>query len=67
MPQNFPDEEISVIMLVRQEEDDDEFLRRYRRVFSSLNRYAEANRPRYEHHYMDEDDALHVESSSDQG
>ena len=38
VPQGFLDEEISVIMLVRQEEDEEEFLRRYRRVFSSLNR-----------------------------
>ena len=39
MPEGFRDEEISVIMLVRRESDDD-FMRSYRRIFSNLNRYA---------------------------
>lgn len=59
VPQNFPDEEISVIMLVRQEEDDDEFLRRYRRVFSSLNRYAKPT-DKNTNIIMDEDDVTAI-------
>jgi len=39
-PEGFGEEEISVLMVVRQEEADAEFLRSYRRLFSSLNRYA---------------------------
>ena len=42
LPEGFLDEEVSVIMLVRQEANDEEFLRSYRRLFSSLNRYAKA-------------------------
>ena len=59
VPQDFHDEEISVIMLVRQEEDDDEFLRRYRRVFSGLNRYAKAT-DRDTNIIMDEDDVTAI-------
>ena len=58
-PQYFLDEEISVIMLVRQERDHDEFLRRYRRVFSSLNRYAKAT-DRDTNIIMDEDDVTAI-------
>ena len=59
VPQGFLDEEISVIMLVRQEEDDDEFLRRYRRVFSSLNRYAKPT-DKNTNIIMDEDDVTAI-------
>ena len=58
-PPDFLDEEISVIMLVRQEEDDDEFMRRYRRVFSSLNRYAKKT-DRDTDIIMDEDDVTAI-------
>lgn len=59
VPSNFLEEEISVIMLVRQEEDDNEFLRRYRRVFSSLNRYAKPT-DRDTNIIMDEDDVVAI-------
>lgn len=59
VPQGFLDEEISVIMLVRKEEDEDEFLRRYRRVFSGLNRYAKPT-DRDTNIIMDEDDVTAI-------
>ena len=59
VPQGFPEEEISVIMLVRQEEDDDDFLRGYRRIFSSLNRYAKPTDPDT-NIIMDEDDTIAI-------
>ena len=46
---------MSVIMVVREEADDEEFLRSYRRLFSSLNRYAKATDPDT-NIIMDEDD-----------
>ncbi len=39
LPDGFQDEEISVIMLVKQNKDEN-FMRSYRRIFSNLNRYA---------------------------
>lgn len=59
VPDDFLKEEISVLMLVRQEEDDDEFLRRYRRVFSSLNRYAKPT-DQDTNIIMDEDDVTAI-------
>ena len=55
LPSNFEEEEVSVIMLVREEEDDETFLRDYRRLFSSLNRYAKPT-DRDTNIIMDEDD-----------
>ena len=49
------EEEVSVIMLVRDEADDEEFLRSYRRLFSSLNRYAKPT-DQDTNIIMDEDD-----------
>ena len=54
-PHGFLEEEISVIMLVRDEVDDEEFLRSYRRLFSSLNRYAKPT-DQDTNIIMDEDD-----------
>jgi len=59
LPEGFLDEEVSVIMLVRQEESDVAFLRSYRRLFSSLNRYAKAT-DRDTNIIMDEDDAIAI-------
>ena len=59
MPDGFKEEEISVIMLVRKEEDYDEFLRGYRRIFSSLNRYAKPTDPDT-NIIMDEDDTIAI-------
>ena len=55
LPPGFLEEEVSVIMLVRGEADDEEFLRSYRRLFSSLNRYAKPT-DRDTNIIMDEDD-----------
>ena len=59
VPAGFRDEEVSVIMLVRKEEDQDEFMRGYRRIFSSLNRYAKPT-DRDTNIIMDEDDAIAI-------
>jgi len=59
MPEGFRDEEVSVIMLVRQEQDDVAFLQSYRRLFSSLNRYAKPT-DRDTNIIMDEDDAIAI-------
>lgn len=55
LPPGFLEEEVSVIMLVRDEANDDEFLRSYRRLFSSLNRYAKPT-DQDTNIIMDEDD-----------
>lgn len=55
VPEGFLEEEVSVIMLVREEADDEEFMRSYRRLFSSLNRYAKPT-DRDTNIIMDEDD-----------
>ena len=54
-PAGFQEEEVSVILLVRNEASQDEFLKSYRRVFSSLNRYAKPT-DRDTNIIMDEDD-----------
>ena len=59
IPEGFLEEEISVIMLVRKEEDQDEFLKQYRRIFSSLNRYAKATN-QDTNIIMDEDDSIAI-------
>lgn len=59
MPSGFLDEEMSVIMLVRDKSDDAEFRRSYRRIFSSLNRYAKPT-DRDTNIIMDEDDAIAI-------
>ena len=55
VPPGFLEEEVSVIMLVRGEANDEEFLRSYRRLFSSLNRYAKPT-DQETNIIMDEDD-----------
>lgn len=55
MPPNFLEEEVSVILLVRKEANDEEFLKSYRRLFSSLNRYAKPT-DQDTNIIMDEDD-----------
>lgn len=59
VPEGFRDEEISIIMLVRQEARDAEFLQSYRRIFSSLNRYAKPT-DTDTNIIMDEDDAIAI-------
>ena len=55
LPPGFLEEEVSVIILVRDQADDEEFLRSYRRLFSSLNRYAKPT-DQDTNIIMDEDD-----------
>lgn len=59
IPQGFIDEEVSVIMIVREETDEAEFMKSYRRIFSSLNRHA---RPTDDdtNIIMDEDDPVAI-------
>ena len=59
LPENFLGEEVSVIMLVREEARDDEFMKSYRRLFSSLNRYARAT-DTDTNIIMDEDDVIAI-------
>ena len=59
LPESFLNEEVSVIMLVREEARDDEFMTSYRRIFSSLNRYAKPT-DRDTNIIMDEDDAIAI-------
>ena len=59
IPEGFLEEEVSVIMLVRQEEDEEKFMRGYRRIFSSLNRYAKAT-DQDTNIIMDEDDSIAI-------
>jgi len=58
-PEGFEDEEISVLMVVRQEEADAAFLQSYRRLFSSLNRYAKPT-DQDTNIILDEDDAFAI-------
>jgi len=58
-PEKFSEEEISVLMIVREEEWDATFLQSYRRLFSSLNRYAKAT-DMDTNIIMDEDDAFAI-------
>ena len=61
--QRFRDEEISVIMVVQDPGDDepvkDEILKDYRRLFSSLNRYARPT-DKSTNYIMDEDDGIAI-------
>lgn len=59
IPEGFLEEEVSVIMIVRQEAGDAEFMKSYRRIFSSLNRYAKPT-DRDTNIIMDEDDAAAI-------
>lgn len=59
-PKGFADEQISVVVVVPGEhENDDEFLRRYRRLFGNLNRYAKAT-DNVTNIIMDEDDVFAI-------
>lgn len=59
-PKGFPEEEISVLVVLKRDEDSEaEFRRRYRRLFSSLNRYAKST-DRDTNIIMDEDDAFAI-------
>ena len=59
LPEQFLDEEVSVIMLVREEVNDTKFMTSYRRIFSSLNRYAKPT-DTDTNIIMDEDDAVAI-------
>ena len=58
-PPGFSEEEISVLMIVRQEQADAAFLQSYRRLFSSLNRYAKKTDADTDI-IMDEDDVFAI-------
>jgi len=59
-PPNFKNEEISVIVVMpNEEESEDEFLIRYRRLFGNLNRYAKPM-DKATNIIMDEDDAFAI-------
>jgi DNA sulfur modification protein DndB len=59
-PEGFAEEEISVVIVVPDEADtDDEFRRRYRRLFGNLNRYAKAM-DQVDNIIMDEDDVFAI-------
>lgn len=59
-PRGFRDEEISVIVVVPMEaETDEDFLKRYRRLFGNLNRYAKPT-DQVTNIIMDEDDAFAI-------
>ena len=58
-PEGFSEEEISVLMIVRQEKADAAFMQSYRRLFSSLNRYAKKT-DEDTNIIMDEDDPFAI-------
>ena len=59
-PEGFKDEEISVIMVVPdKDEDEQHFMRRYRRLFGNLNRYAKPM-DTVDNIIMDEDDPFAI-------
>lgn len=59
-PEGFLNEEISVIVVVPSEaEDEQEFFKRYRRLFGNLNRYAKAM-DQVTNIIMDEDDVIAI-------
>jgi DNA sulfur modification protein DndB len=59
-PAGFADEEVSVIVVApRKEESNTEFMKRYRRLFGHLNRYAKPT-SKVEDIIMDEDDAFAI-------
>ena len=58
-PAGFQDEELSVILVVSEDDTSDEFMKSYRRLFSSLNRHAKST----DHDtniIMDEDDTFAI-------
>lgn len=59
IPEGFQDEEVSVIMIVREETNEAEFMKSYRRIFSSLNRYAKPT-DADTNIIMDEDDPVAI-------
>ena len=59
IPEGFIEEEVSVIMIVREETDEAEFMKSYRRIFSSLNRHAKPTDDDT-NIIMDEDDAIAI-------
>ncbi len=60
IPQDFGNEEVSVICVLPTEmESESEFLLRYRRLFGNLNRYAKPM-SQYDNIVMDEDDAIAI-------
>jgi len=61
MPPGFAEEQLSVIVVVREEQtmSDDVWLQRYRRLFSSLNRYAKPT-DKDTNIIMDEDDIFAI-------
>ena len=58
-PQGFADEELSVLVVVKREEPMEQFMEAYRRLFSSLNRYAKPT-DRDTNIIMDEDDTFAI-------
>ena len=59
-PKGFSDEEISVLVVLKSDDDSEaEFRRQYRRLFSSLNRYAKST-DTDTNIIMDEDDAFAI-------
>lgn len=63
-PEGFKNEEVSVIIVMPGEaESDEEFLRRYRRLFGNLNRYAKPM-DNVTNIIMDEDDAFAIVTRS---
>ena len=60
VPENFEDDEISVIVVVPSKEDSNEtFMQKYRRLFSNLNRYAKPM-DQATNIIMDEDDTFAI-------
>ena len=60
VPENFENDEISVIVVVPSETDSDEtFMQKYRRLFSNLNRYAKST-DQATNIIMDEDDTFAI-------
>ena len=57
-PENFENDELSVIVIVPSQEDS-EFMRKYRRLFSNLNRYAKPT-DQATNIIMDEDDTFAI-------
>jgi DNA sulfur modification protein DndB len=58
-PEGFGDEEISVLIVLKRDEPEKQFLQSYRRLFSSLNRYAKPT-TQDTNIIMDEDDAFAI-------
>jgi len=58
-PAGFEDEEISVLIVIKREEPVNEFMKSYRRLFSSLNRYAKPTNADT-NIIMDEDDTFAI-------